>query len=79
MAQLTSASTTQNGCAWNRNQISFASAFDYSVQMYFVLQQGVPMDVHFVFQNSPQGISQCGSNGGQLGAGGISNAVGCGI
>jgi hypothetical protein len=74
-AQLTSASSTQNGCAWNRNQISFASAFDYSVQMYFGASAGGADGCAFVFQNSPQGISQCGSNGGQLGAGGISNAV----
>lgn len=74
-AQLTSASTTQNGCAWNRGTISFASAFDYSVQMYFGASAGGADGCAFVFQNSPQGISQCGNNGGQLGAGGISNAV----
>lgn len=74
-AQLTSASSTQNGCAWNRGQISFASAFDYSVQMYFGAAAGGADGCAFVFQNSPQGISQCGSTGGQLGAGGISNAV----
>ncbi|PKP05360.1 MAG: hypothetical protein CVU11_00195 [Bacteroidetes bacterium HGW-Bacteroidetes-6] len=73
--QLTSASATQNGCAWNRGQISFAAAFDYSVQMYFGAAAGGADGCAFVFQNSPQGISQCGSNGGQLGAGGISNSV----
>jgi len=74
-AQLTSASATQNGCAWNRGTISFASAFDYSVQMYFGAAAGGADGCAFVFQNSPLGISQCGNNGGQLGAGGISNAV----
>ncbi|MPM13317.1 hypothetical protein SDC9_59673 [bioreactor metagenome] len=74
-AQLTSASTTQNGCAWNRGTISFATAFDYSVQMYFGAAAGGADGCAFVFQNSPEGISQCGNNGGQLGAGGISNAV----
>ncbi|MBI5541125.1 MAG: T9SS type A sorting domain-containing protein [Bacteroidia bacterium] len=73
--QLTSAASTQNGCAWNRNKISFASAFDYSVQMYFGATAGGADGCAFVFQNSPQGISQCGSTGGQLGAGGIPNAV----
>ncbi|HBG70562.1 MAG: hypothetical protein A2W93_06145 [Bacteroidetes bacterium GWF2_43_63] len=74
-AQLTSASATQNGCAWNRGTISFASAFDYSIQMYFGASGGGADGCAFVFQNSPLGISQCGDNGGQLGAGGISNAV----
>jgi len=74
-AQLTSPTATQNGCAWNRNLISFASAFDYSVNMYFGASAGGADGCAFVFQNSPEGISQCGSNGGQLGAGGISNAV----
>jgi len=74
-AQLTSAAATQNGCAWNRGTISFATAFDYSVQMYFGAAAGGADGCAFVFQNSPLGISQCGNNGGQLGAGGISNAV----
>jgi hypothetical protein len=73
--QLTPNIGGQNGCAWNRGQISFAAAFDYSVNMYFGAAAGGADGCAFVFQNSPQGISQCGTTGGQLGAGGISNAV----
>jgi hypothetical protein len=74
-AQLTPNVLNQNGCAWNRSQVSFASAFDYSVNMYFGAAAGGADGCSFVFQNSPSGISQCGTTGGQLGAGGISNAV----
>ncbi|NVO03392.1 MAG: T9SS type A sorting domain-containing protein [Bacteroidetes bacterium] len=74
-AQLTPNVGTQNGCVWNRAQVSFASAFDYTVNMYFGASAGGADGAAFVFQNSPMGISQCGNNGGQLGAGGISNAV----
>jgi hypothetical protein len=74
-AQLTSATTTQNGCAWNRSPITFGSAFDYSVNMYFGAAAGGADGCAFVFQNSPQGISQCGQTGYAMGAGGISNSV----
>ncbi len=74
-AQLTSGSPSQNGCAWNRGTISFASPFDYSILMYFGNNNAGADGCAFIFQNSPQGISQCGNNGGQLGAGGISNSV----
>ena len=74
-AQLTPNVGAQNGCVWNRAQISFAVAFDYSVSMYFGAAAGGADGCAFVFQNSPQGISQCGGTGGQLGAGGIPNAV----
>lgn len=74
-AQLTPDSPNQNGCAWNRNQISFANAFDYSVDMYFGTNNDGADGCAFVFQNSPLGISQCGDNGGQLGAGGIADAL----
>ena len=52
-----------------------ASAFDYSVNMYFGAAAGGADGCAFVFQNAPAGISQCGNTGGQLGAGGIPNAV----
>jgi hypothetical protein len=74
-AQLTPNVGNQNGCAWNRTPISFATSFDYSVSMYFGAAAGGADGCAFVFQNATAGISQCGNTGGQLGAGGISNAV----
>lgn len=74
-AQMTPESNNQSGCIWNRSKISFAIPFDYTVNMYFGNNTGGADGCAFVFQNSPQGISQCGLTGGQLGAGGISNAV----
>lgn len=74
-AQMTPELNNQSGCIWNRSKISFASSFDYTVNMYFGNNTGGADGCAFVFQNSPQGISQCGLTGGQLGAGGIPNAV----
>lgn len=74
-AQMTSESNNQMGCIWNRGTISFGTSFDYTVNMYFGNNTGGADGCAFVFQNSPQGISACGNNGAQLGAGGISNSV----
>lgn len=74
-AQMTSESNNQMGCIWNRGTISFASSFDYTVNMYFGNNTGGADGCAFVFQNSSQGISACGNNGAQLGAGGIPNSV----
>ena len=65
----------QNGCVWNRGTFSFASAFDYTINMYFGNNTGGADGCAFVFQNSPLGISTCGNNGSQLGAGGIPNSL----
>jgi len=74
-AQMTGEVMNQTGCIWNRGTISFASPFDYTVNMYFGNNVGGADGCAFVFQNSPAGISSCGNSGGQLGAGGISNSV----
>lgn len=65
----------QLGCIWNRGTISFASAFDYSLNVYFGNNISGADGCAFVFQNSPQGVTACGNPGGELGAGGIANAV----
>lgn len=74
-AQMTPESASQSGCIWNRSKISFASAFDYTINMYFGNNVSGGDGCAFVFQNSPAGISACGNDGSQLGAGGISNSV----
>ncbi len=65
----------QLGCIWNRGTISFASEFDYSLNVYFGNNINGADGCAFVFQNSPQGVTACGNPGGELGAGGIANAV----
>ncbi|MGD9492062.1 MAG: hypothetical protein AB7V36_01770 [Bacteroidales bacterium] len=74
-AQMTDDLNAQNGCVWNRGTFSFASAFDYTINMYFGNNTGGADGCAFVFQNSPLGISTCGNNGSQLGAGGIPNSL----
>lgn len=74
-AQMTAEVNAQMGCVWNRGTISFASAFDYTINMYFGNNTGGADGCAFVFQNSDQGISTCGSDGSQLGAGGIDNSL----
>lgn len=73
--QVTEAAQNQSGCIWNRGPISFAEAFDYKINMYFGTDPNGADGCTFIFQNSPQGISTCGINGSQLGAGGIENSV----
>ncbi|MBN2729413.1 MAG: hypothetical protein JXR53_09345 [Bacteroidales bacterium] len=74
-AQITDDATSQLGCIWNTGTISFTSSFDYTINMYFGDDDGGADGCTFVFQNSPEGVSACGSDGEQLGAGGISNAL----
>jgi len=74
-AQITDDASSQRGCIWNTGTISFASSFDYTINMYFGDDDAGGDGCTFVFQNSPEGVTACGSDGQQLGAGGISNAV----
>lgn len=74
-AQITADATSQRGCIWNTGTISFASSFDYTINMYFGDDDAGADGCTFIFQNSPQGIAACGTDGSQLGAGGISNAM----
>jgi hypothetical protein len=74
-AQMTAETNDQRGCIWNTGTISFATAFDYTVMMYFGNNVSGADGCTFSFQNNPAGISTCGAAGGQLGMGGVSNAV----
>lgn len=74
-AQITADAGSQRGCIWNTGTISFLSSFDYTVNMYFGNDDAGADGCTFVFQNGPQGTTVCGTDGVQLGAGGIPNAV----
>lgn len=74
-AQMTAEINDQRGCIWNTGTISFANPFDYTVMMYFGNNVSGADGCTFSFQNSAAGTSACGSAGGQLGMGGVPNAV----
>lgn len=74
-AQMTAEINDQRGCVWNIGTLSFASPFDYTVMMYFGNNVSGADGCTFSFQNNPAGIGACGTAGGQLGMGGVSNAV----
>ena len=72
-AQMTAEANDQNGCIWATNQIDFSSDFDYSLSMYFGDNGNGADGCTFTFQN--EGPDVCGQTGGQLGAGGITDAL----
>ncbi len=74
-AQMTAEINDQRGCIWNTGTISFANPFDYTVMMYFGNNVSGADGCTFSFQNSAAGTSACGAAGGQLGMGGVPNAV----
>ena len=71
--QLTSETNNQTGCAWSGSQIDFASNFTLTLDYYFGDNINGADGNTFTFQ--PSSSSACGNNGGQLGAGGIANAL----
>ena len=71
--QLTDEINNQTGCAWNQSQIDFASNFTLTLDYYFGDNIGGADGNTFTFQ--PSSSTACGSPGGQLGAGGLTNAL----
>lgn len=71
--QLTDAVNDETGCAWNSNSISFSSDFTLTLDYYFGSSINGADGNTFTFQ--PSNSVACGGSGGQLGAGGISNAL----
>lgn len=71
--QLTDEINNQTGCAWNGSQIDFNSNFSLSLDYYFGNNINGADGNTFTFQ--PSSSTACGQNGGQLGAGGIPNAL----
>ena len=71
--QLTDEINTQTGCAWSGSQIDFATNFTLTLDYYFGNNINGADGNTFTFQ--PSASTACGTNGGQLGAGGLVNAL----
>jgi len=71
--QLTDEINNQTGCAWNGAQIDFTSSFSLTLDYYFGNNINGADGNTFTFQ--PSASTACGQNGGQLGGGGIANAL----
>lgn len=72
--QMTQELNNQLSCAWNGSQIDFAGDFTLTLDYYFGDNNGNGADGNtFTFQ--PSASTACGTAGGQLGAGGIPNAL----
>lgn len=71
--QLTAAVNSQLGCAWSGSQIDFATDFNLTLDYYFGSNINGADGNTFTFQ--PSASSACGTAGGQLGAGGLVNAL----
>lgn len=70
--QLTAEVNNQTGCAWDETLIDFNNNFTLSLDYYFGNNINGADGTTFTFQPNP---GACGTNGGQLGAGGIPNSL----
>jgi len=67
---------SQRGCAWDANSVmNFAANFSYDIDVNLGSNDAGADGMAFVFQNDPLGRCKCGTVGGALGAGGITNSV----
>ncbi len=71
--QLTAEVNNQTGCSWNTNTVDFSQGFSLTLDYYFGNNINGADGNTFTFQ--PSSSSACGQNGGQLGAGGLANAL----
>jgi hypothetical protein len=68
--------TTQRGCAWDANStLNFLANFTYEIDVNLGSNDGGADGMAFVIQNDPLGRCKCGTAGGALGAGGITNSL----
>lgn len=73
---LTSNSTNQRGCVWDVNStLNFASNFSYDFTVNLGSSDAGADGMAFVIQNDAKGRCACGTSGGSLGAGGITNSL----
>lgn len=73
---VTSNTTNQRGCVWDVNSIlNFSSPFSYDFTVNLGASDAGADGMAFVMQNDPNGRCACGTAGGSLGAGGITNSL----
>ena len=73
---LTPNSTNQKGCAWDVNStLNFLAPFSYDFIINLGSSDAGADGAAFVMQNDPKARCACGTAGGSLGAGGISNSL----
>jgi hypothetical protein len=73
---LTNASNDQTGCAWDVNStLNFSSNFTYDLTVNLGNSDAGADGMAFVIQNDPAGRCKCGTAGGSMGAGGITNSL----
>jgi gliding motility-associated-like protein len=73
--QLTSNQNTQLGCAWQQELVDFSQPFTNAVTMNFGTNDGGADGMCMVYHLDPAGDAACGTNGGEIGAGGITNSL----
>lgn len=73
---LTPNTTGQTGCIWDVNStLNFLAGFTYDFIVNLGASDAGADGMAFVIQNDPRGRCACGSNGGSLAAGGITNSL----
>lgn len=73
---LTPASNDQKGCAWDVNStLDFNSNFSFDLTVNLGSSDAGADGMAFVMHNDPAGLCACGTAGGSLGAGGITNSL----
>lgn len=73
---LTPNSPGQRGCAWNPYvPLDFTQPFTYDFTINLGSNNAGADGIAFVIQNDPTGLCACGSQGGALGASGITNSL----
>ncbi|MBA4239820.1 MAG: hypothetical protein C0448_03785 [Sphingobacteriaceae bacterium] len=73
---LTSNTTNQRGCVWDVNStLNFLSNFSYDFTVNLGSSDAGADGMAFVIQNDSRGRCACGTAGGSLGAGGITNSL----
>lgn len=73
---LTPDALSQRGCAWDANStLNFLANFTYEMDINLGSNDGGADGMAFVIQNDPLGRCKCGTVGGSLGAGGITNSL----
>lgn len=67
---------SQRGCAWDANStLNFLANFSYDIDVNLGANDAGADGIAFVMQNDPLARCKCGTVGGALGAGGITNSV----